>query len=234
MSIPKPKIEWDIIKETASKTVDKVKETVEKFKADLPKPSVVWDSIKTTAERTISNVKDSVERFKASLPKPTLNWNDLKTTLTDTLNKLKDTISKFKWELPKPKLPSFSVSGGKAPWGFMGQGSLPSIKIKWNAMGGIMNSPTIFGMTGNTLLGGGEAGAEAILPLDELWNRLDNSFQQQNQAISRAIASSNNSGSNRPVNVVLKVNDIEMGKVCVSSLKALSNHSGTLDLPFNK
>ena len=234
MSIPKPKIEWDIIKETASKVVGNVKETVEKFKADLPKPSVVWDSIKTTAERTISNVKDSVERFKASLPKPTLNWNDLKTTLTDTLNKLKDTISRFKWELPKPKLPSFSVSGGKAPWGFMGQGSLPSIKVKWNAQGGIMNSPTIFGMTGNTLLGGGEAGAEAILPLDELWNRLDNSFQQQNQALSRAIASSNN-GSNRPVNVVLKVNDIEMGKVVVNSLKSLSNHSGgSLDLPFNK
>ena len=234
MSIPKPKIEWDTIKETASKVVGNVKETVEKFKADLPKPSVVWDSIKTTAERTISNVKDSVERFKASLPKPTLNWNDLKTTLTDTLNKLKDTISKFKWELPKPKLPSFSVSGGKAPWGFMGQGSLPSISVKWNAQGGIMNSPTIFGMTGNTLLGGGEAGAEAILPLDELWNRLDNSFQQQNQALSRAIASSNN-GSNRPVNVVLKVNDIEMGKVVVNSLKSLSNHSGgSLDLPFNK
>ena len=235
MSIPKPKIEWDVIKETASKVVGNVKETVEKFKADLPKPSVVWDSIKTTAERTISNVKDSVERFKASLPKPTLNWNDLKTTLTDALNKLKDTISRFKWELPKPKLPSFSVSGGKAPWGFMGQGSLPSISVKWNAQGGIMNSPTIFGMTGNTLLGGGEAGAEAILPLDELWNRLDNSFQQQNQALSRAIASSNNSGSNRPVNVVLKVNDIEMGKVVVNSLKSLSNHSGgSLDLPFNK
>ena len=234
MSIPKPKIEWDIIKETASKTVGKIKETVERFKADLPKPSVVWDSVKTTAERTISNVKDSVERFKAKLPKPELSWSDLKTTLTDTLDKLKETISKFKWELPKPKLPSFSVSGGKAPWGFMGQGSLPSIKVKWNAQGGIMNSPTIFGMTGNTLLGGGEAGAEAILPLDELWNRLDNSFQQQNQALSRAIASSNN-GSNRPVNVVLKVNDIEMGKVVVNSLKSLSNHSGgSLDLPFNK
>ena len=234
IEIPSPKVIWDEAKRKVEDAVDKVKETVEKFKADLPKPSVVWDSIKTTAERTISNVKDSVERFKASLPKPTLNWNDLKTTLTDTLNKLKDTISRFKWELPKPKLPSFKVSGGKAPWGFMGQGSLPSISVKWNAQGGIMNSPTIFGMTGNTLLGGGEAGAEAILPLDELWNRLDNSFQQQNQALSRAIASSNN-GSNRPVNVVLKVNDIEMGKVVVNSLKSLSNHSGgSLDLPFNK
>lgn len=202
MSIPKPKIEWDVIKETASKTVDKVKETVEKFKADLPKPKISWDNLTTSLSKILDN--------------------------------LKRTISNFKWELPKPKLPSFSVSGGRAPWGFMGQGSLPSIKVKWNAQGGIMNSPTIFGMTGNTLLGGGEAGAEAILPLDELWNRLDNSFQQQNQALSRAIASSNN-GSNRPVNVVLKVNDIEMGKVVVNSLKSLSNHSGgSLDLPFNK
>lgn len=235
IEIPSPKVIWDEAKRKVEDAVGKAKETVEKFKADLPKPSVVWDSVKTTAERTISNIKTSVEKFKANLPKPTLSWSDLKTTLTETLNKLKETISKFKWELPKPKLPSFSVSGGKAPWGFMGQGSLPKISIKWNAHGGIMNSPTIFGMTGNTLLGGGEAGAEAILPLDELWNRLDNSFQQQNQALSRAIASSNNSGSNRPVNVVLKVNDIEMGKVVVNSLKSLSNHSGgSLDLPFNK
>ena len=233
---------WDKIKDAWSDVTDffsdiwnSVKELfVDKIKnLSIPKPKIEWDSVKTTAEKTINSVKTSVEKFKAKLPKPELSWNDLKTTLTDALNKLKETISRFKWELPKPKLPSFSVSGGKAPWGFMGQGSLPKVSVKWNAQGGIMNSPTIFGMTGNTLLGGGEAGAEAILPLDELWDKLDNSFQQQNQAIGRAIASSN-AGSNRPVNIVLKVNDIEMGKVVVSSLKSLSNHSGTLDLPFNK
>jgi hypothetical protein len=193
----------------------------------------LWDSVTDTASKAIDGIKSTVEKFKVDLPKPGVVWDDIKTSVGKSLDKIKETVSKFKWELPKPKLPSFDISGGKAPWGFMGKGSLPKVSVKWNAQGGIMNSPTIFGMSGNTLLGGGEAGAEAILPLDDLWNKLDNRFQQQNQALSRAIAS-NNSGSNRPVNVVLKVNDIEMGKVVVNSLKSLSNHGGTIDLPFNK
>ena len=114
----------------------------------------------------------------------------------------------------------------------MGKGSMPKIDIKWFKTGGIMTSATLFGMSGNTLLGGGEAGAEAILPLDELWSRLDDHFNQQNALLRSTVANSNGNNSNRPVNIVLKVNDIEMGKAVVSSLKALSNHSGTLDLPL--
>ena len=156
--LPKPSVVWDSIKDTAGKVVDGVKDKVEKFKANLPKPSVVWDSIKDTAGKVINGVKDKVEKFKANLPKPSLSWNDLKTSVSNTLTKLKESIKNFKWELPKPKLPSFSVSGGKAPWGFMGKGSMPKISIKWNAAGGILTDATIFGMAGNTLLGGGEAG----------------------------------------------------------------------------
>lgn len=229
--IPLPKMAWDKLKETAGNIVNKIKEKVEKFKAKLPKPSVVWDSIKTTAGKAIDNVKRVVQGFKSKLPKPSVMWDSLKTGVSNALNKVKDFIDKFKWKLPKPKLPKFSVSGGEAPWGFMGKGSLPKVDVKWNKAGGIMTSATIFGMAGNTLLGGGEAGAEGIIPLDELWNQLSRQFQQQN-AILSSIVASGSGNSNRPVNITLKINDIEMGKAVISSLKALSNHGGTIDLPI--
>ena len=229
--IPLPKMAWDKLKETAGNIVNKIKEKVEKFKAKLPKPSVVWDSIKTTAGKAIDKVKRVVQGFKSKLPKPSVMWDSLKTGVSNALNKVKDFIDKFKWKLPKPKLPKFSVSGGEAPWGFMGKGSLPKVDVKWNKAGGIMTSATIFGMAGNTLLGGGEAGAEGIIPLDELWNQLSTQFQQQN-AILSSIVASGSGNSNRPVNITLKINDIEMGKAVISSLKALSNHGGTIDLPI--
>ena len=229
--IPLPKMAWDKLKETAGNIVNKIKEKVEKFKAKLPKPSVVWDSIKTTAGKAIDNVKRVVQGFKSKLPKPSVMWDSLKTGVSNALNKVKDFIDKFKWKLPKPKLPKFSVSGGEAPWGFMGQGSLPKVDVKWNKAGGIMTSATIFGMKGNTLLGGGEAGAEGIIPLDELWNQLSRQFQQQN-AILGSIVAAGSGNSNRPVNITLKINDIEMGKAVISSLNALSKHGGTIDLPI--
>ena len=76
----------------------------------------------------------------------------------------------FSWSLPKPSIPHFVVSGGKAPWGFMGKGSLPYVGIEWYAKGGIMDDPTMFGfnaLSGKAMVGG-EAGPEAIAPLNKL------------------------------------------------------------------
>ena len=56
------------------------------------------------------------------------------------------------------KIPHISVSGGKAPWGIGGAGQKPSFSVKWGAKGGILD--------GATLIGGGEAGKEALLPLE--------------------------------------------------------------------
>mgnify|MGYP006359584169 CR=1 FL=1 len=66
----------------------------------------------------------------------------------------------------------------------------------------------------------------------KLWRQLNNQFQQQNAVLRGAVAAAANSGNNRPVNITLKINDIEMGKAVVSSLKALSDHGGSIDLPI--
>ena len=108
--------------------------------------------------------------------------DDVMSKFTDTFDNAKKTVAdavsnfinafKFKWELPKPKLPHFKVSGGEAPWGFGGQGSLPSVSIEWykKAMDApyILDKATIFGAAGGKLLGAGESGREIVYGHDQL------------------------------------------------------------------
>lgn len=91
--------------------------------------------------------------------------------VTGVVNKIKGVFN-FNWKLPELKLPHISVTGGEAPFGIAGKGSLPKFDIQWYAEGGVMTAPTIFGAAGGKLLGGGEAGDEAILPLSALWDKL--------------------------------------------------------------
>ena len=106
----------------------------------------------------------------------------IRSKIADKMQAAKDTVSSviesikgafnFSWQLPELKLPHISVDGGEAPYGIGGSGSLPSFSIQWYKNGGILNGATIFGAAGGSLLGGGEAGAEAVLPLSELWKRM--------------------------------------------------------------
>jgi hypothetical protein len=64
------------------------------------------------------------------------------------------------WTKFQIKLPKVSVTWSGTPI------KTPHFSVKWNAKGGILNGATIFGRAGNTLLGGGEAGREAVLPLE--------------------------------------------------------------------
>ena len=72
----------------------------------------------------------------------------------------------FQISWPHIPLPHFSISGSANPLDWL-SGGLPSIGIEWYAKGGIMTKPTIFGQNGNNLMVGGEAGKEAILPLND-------------------------------------------------------------------
>lgn len=74
----------------------------------------------------------------------------------------------FSWSLPSLKLPHISISGSFS----INPPSVPKFGISWYKDGGILNGATIFGAMGGKLLGGGEAGAEAVLPLSELWKQM--------------------------------------------------------------
>ena len=74
--------------------------------------------------------------------------------------------------IPKPRVPSIEVASSSVPYGNGGNVSVPKFSVKWNALGGIFNRPTIFS-TQAGMQGVGEAGAEAVLPLDTLWAKME-------------------------------------------------------------
>lgn len=86
----------------------------------------------------------------------------------------------------KISLPHFSMSGS-----FNAESkTVPSVSVSWYKEGGILTEPTIFGAMGGSFLGGGEAGAEAVLPLEMLWDNMgkmfDTAFDSQDSATATA------------------------------------------------
>ena len=90
----------------------------------------------------------------------------------------------FEWKLPKIKLPHFKASG---EWSLVPP-KVPKFSVDWYANGGILNSPTIFGANGNSLMGGGEAGKEAVLPIDLLRGYIREENQVNNAVLAQMIA----------------------------------------------
>ena len=89
--------------------------------------------------------------------------NSAKESVRSAVDKIKG-FFKFKWSLPKLKVPSFTIKGKFD----LKKLSVPKIGIKWNAQGGVIEDATLFGQLANgTVLGGGESGAEAIVPLEQ-------------------------------------------------------------------
>jgi len=112
----------------------------------------------------VNDIFDGVAKFaKDTVEKVQEVWGKVKEFGEKAQKAVKDFLS-FDW-VPKIKLPHFKLSGKLS----LTPPSVPSLSVKWYAKGGILNSPTIFGQGADgNLLGGGEAGKEAVLPIDLL------------------------------------------------------------------
>ena len=100
------------------------------------------------------------------------------------------------------KLPHFHISGGKLPWGIGGKGKKPSVSVEWYAKGGIMTKPTLFG--------GGEAGAEAIMPLDPFWMQIERMADSIVSGVATVVAGSNGNTGDIVIPVYLYPNGAKM------------------------
>ena len=103
--------------------------------------------------------------------------------LRKNINKIIKGYFNFSWSLPKIKLPHFKISGSFS----INPPSVPSFGVEWYKNGGIMMHPTMFGMNGSNAMIGGEAGAEAVVPLDMLWSKLTQIISKQSTGTKRTI-----------------------------------------------
>lgn len=127
----------------------------------------VWEGIKTTASDTFQGIKDGIsEKIEGA-----------KTVVSEGIEKLKSFFN-FSWSLPSIKLPHFSITGNFS----LNPPSIPHFGVSWYKTGGILDGAQIFGMMGNTMLGGGEAGREAVLPLETHTEWMDTLAQKVRQS----------------------------------------------------
>lgn len=184
---------WNAIKTVVTTVVNAIKSIVTTvFNSIKNTATTVWNAIKTAVTTPVNAIKSTVTTVFNSVKSTVSNiFNGIKSTATSVWNGIKSAIttpievakskvksvvdaikgffSGMKISLPHIKLPHFKVTGKLS----IAPPSVPHLSIDWYKEGGIMTSPTIFGMNGSSLMAGGEAGAEAILPLAGFYKQLE-------------------------------------------------------------
>lgn len=110
-------------------------------------------------------------------------FGGMKKFIKEVIDSIKGFMN-FEWKLPKIKLPHFKHKGEFS----LIPPKTPEFSVEWYAKGGILNNPTIFGANGNSLMGGGEAGKEAVLPIDLLKTYIREENQANNEVLAKTIA----------------------------------------------
>lgn len=161
---------WNAISSVTSSIWNTITSTISsKVNSALSTVSSVFNTIKSTISSALNSALSTVSSI----------FNSIHSAISDKINAAKNAVSSaisaiksafnFSWSLPHLKLPHISISGSFS----LSPPSVPHFGIEWYKEGGILTQPTIFGASGNNLLAGGEAGAEAVVPLATLWEKLD-------------------------------------------------------------
>ena len=125
------------------------------------KVTTAWNNIKTDVGSTVENIKSTVtQKFEDIKNKIQEKIESARDKVHDAIEKIKGFFD-FSWELPHIKLPHFSVSGEFS----LNPPSIPHFDVDWYKTGGVFDAPSVIGV--------GEAGPEAVLPLETLWKKLD-------------------------------------------------------------
>lgn len=183
---------WNGIKTTVTSVVNGVKTAI----------STAWNAVKTTTSSVFNGIKSTATSvwngIKTAITKPI---EDAKTKIKGIIDTIKGFFSGMKLEFPKIKMPHFKITGSFS----LDPPSVPKLGIEWYKDGGILTKPTIFGMNGMNLMAGGEAGAEAILPIDRLEGYIAGAIEKTMQVADvQALADAVEDLANRPI--LLNVN----------------------------
>ncbi|MEJ6349015.1 phage tail tape measure protein [Holzapfeliella sp. He02] len=153
---------WNTISSTVSSVINGVSSTI----------SSVWNGIKSTTESVWNGIKSAIQG-------PIETARDIVKSVIDAIKG----FFSFKISWPHIPLPHFGINPSGWQIGDLLKGSIPSLAIDWHAKGGILNKPTLFTDDAGGLHGAGEAGPEAVIPLNnDTFNKLGNAIAENTDA----------------------------------------------------
>ena len=192
-----------------------------------------WESVRSTISSKLSSAKSTVSSLmsgitsamssglSSALSTVSGKFSSIYSTISSKMSAARDAVGNaisalkskfnFSWSLPHLKLPHVSISGSFS----INPPSVPHFGISWYKDGGILTRPTIFGAAGNNLLAGGEAGAEAVVPLATLWDKLETMITSVFNTASTTGGSSGE-GLTSTVGRLLTLDDFSLGSLADS------------------
>lgn len=228
---------WNGIKGAVTTAVNAVKNTISSvFNAIKSVAQSVWNAIKNaivspvqSAKSTVASVFNGIKSTVSSVVngiKSTVSsaFNAIKNAMTHPIETAKSTISgivnKIKGIFPLHigrifsglSLPHISVSGGKAPFGIGGKGSLPKFSVNWHAKGVVFDAPTLI-PTLNGVHGVGEAGPEAVSPVSVLQSYIGAAVQRFVPQIDYDLLGQKVAAAVAKMGITIELNDRELGRV---------------------
>ncbi|TYU88924.1 tape measure protein [Listeria monocytogenes] len=179
---------WNSIKTTVSTIVNAIVNTVKNLFNNLKNAvSSIWDGIRNTISNVVNTVKNTISNVWSSISGTVSGiFNSVKNAIEGPMNAAKNIVKtiidaikgffSFNISWPKIPLPHFSINPAGWHIGDLLKGKIPSLGIDWHAKGGIFDQPTLLGGR-NQLHGVGEAGAEAVAPIDTLMDYVEKAVQ---------------------------------------------------------
>lgn len=177
--------------------------------------SNTFTAIKDNMRNRINDAKTAVlgvfDNIKSGIKE---KMDNLKSTIKNIIENIKGFFN-FKVSLPHIPMPHFGISPAGWKVGDLLKGSIPKLSISWYKNGGVFDNPTLFGYGNGSIGGLGEAGAEAIVPLEETkWV----------DVIADRLA------SRQSVPVVIEVDGKVFGKTAIQTINNNTKQTGKLQL----
>lgn len=201
--------QFTVIKRLAKISLDTLRNTFKTVFSMLPKPvQTAMVSVKNKIVSNLSSAKSRASSLLSSMQSTfSSRFASIRQRVSDLASRLKNAFN-FSWKLPDLKLPHVSVTGGTAPFGIGGKGSLPKFSVSWykkaydNAY--MLRRPTIFGRSGDTLLGGGDGnGSEMIIGTDKLISTFK-------QAVTQAVVTRPETSSGPQVTINVNISSMQV------------------------